>query len=246
MDNLITIQQLKDGYLAGVKLIDSNGVPIPDFAFENAITSARSWFENQTKIRVLPYQVNSEPHDFYQDEWLKFSWIQLYEYPIQSVTQIQAVYPTGQTILLFPSTWIKVYTRPGTIQLVPTAGTLTQVLLGQGGWYIPLLSGYLSYLPQLFFVTYTAGYATGQIPAVVNDVIGMRAATYILNLAGRMVLEPGIQSKSLGIDGLGQTMSAMAGRYGPYSGAIQDYLEKIEQAITMMQQRERGIPLTVL
>lgn len=246
MANLITVQQLKEGYLVGVKLTDENGQQFPNAVYDNAIRSAVGWFELKTKVHLTPFEVADEPHDFHAAEYLRFCWFNVYEYPVLSVNSITAIYPTGQVIMLFPQSWSKVYFKPGQINLVPTAGTLSQVLIGQGGGYLPLLSGRMDYLPQLFHLNYTAGFAEGKIPEVVNDAIGLRAATQIMGMAGTMVIESGLQSKSISIDGLSQSVAAATGQFGPYSGLINNYNQRLDDLIQNIMQDLQGIRMVVL
>jgi hypothetical protein len=246
MANLINSQQLREAYLTGVKQTDQQGNPFPNLVYDIAIQNAISWFEITTKIHTTDFVVADEIHDYHAEEYLRWSYLQVYEYPVQSVTSIQAIYPTGQTILLFPSTWIKAYPASGQIHLVPTAGTLTQVLIGQGGSYIPLLEGRFEYFPSLFHIAYTAGFTKGQIPAMVNEIIGLQAAIHVMSTAGSVVIEPGIQSKSLSVDGLSQTTSAMVGQFGPYSGRINAYQQRINSAVETITQQYKGIRMTVL
>jgi hypothetical protein len=238
---LITSQTLKDAYLLGVKLVDQTGTPFANSVYDTALKSAVSWFEYKTKIHVNPLTIEDETHDYRVAEYFHFAWFQMYEYPILSVESVQAIYPTGQTILLFPSTWVKIYMKAGQLNLVPTAGTLSQVLIGQGGNYLPLLHGTLSYLPQLFHIAYTAGFATNTIPDAVNDAIGLKAAIHIMDLAGSMVLEPGIQSISVAADGLSQSVSAMVGQFGPYTGRINDYQRRLDDLISTLTDEYKGI-----
>jgi hypothetical protein len=244
--NLITTQQLKDSYLVGVKQVDQNGAAYTNNVYDTAIKSAVSYLQLKTKVHVTPYQVTDEPHDYYVTEYDRFAFFQVFEFPILSVDSIQAVYPTGQTILLFPSTWVKINFKPGQINLVPTAGSLSQVLIGQGGSYLPLLSGALSWLPQLFHIAYTAGFANGQVPDAVNDAIGLRAGIHIMSSAGSTVIESGIQSKSTAIDGLSQTAAAMVGQFGPYSGRINEYQKRLDDLLETISQEFKGIRLTVI
>lgn len=246
MANLITVQQLKEAYLAGVKLTDNTGQPLPNALFDNAIKAAVSWFELKTKIHTTPTDIPDEPHDFHSDEYLQYCWIQVFEYPILEVVSVTAVYPTGQTIMVFPHNWVKMFAKSGQIQLVPTAGSLSQILIGQGGSYLPLLSGRMSYLPQLWRIAYKVGYEDGKIPDAVNDAIGCRAAIQVLNAAGRIVIEPGIQSKSVSIDGLSQSTAAMVGQFGPYSGSINEYQRRLDDLIETLTQEYKGIRMVVV
>lgn len=246
MANLLTAQQLKDAYLTGVKQIDSSGQPFSNAVYDQALKSAVSWFELKTKVHVTQINVVDEQHDYIRDWYDQFSWLNLYEYPVGEVTSMSAVYPTGQTILLFPSNWIKLRAKAGQIQLVPTAGSLSQVLVGQGGSYLPLLSGRLSNLPDLFLVSYTAGFAAGAIPDLVNEIIGLRAAIHVMSTSGSSVLEPGIQTKSVSIDGLSQSTAAMVGQFGPYSGRINEYQRRIDDDIETLMQEYKGIRFVVI
>lgn len=246
MANLITTQQLKEAYLVGVKLVDENGQPFPNAIFENAIDSAVAWFELKTKVHLAPFEVPDEAHDFHSAEYMRFCWFNVYEYPVLSVNSITAIYPTGQVIMLFPQSWSKTYFKPGQIYLVPTAGTLSQVLVGQGGGYLPLLSGRLDYLPQLFHLNYTAGFAEGKIPQVVNDAIGLRAAVMVMGQAGTMVIESGLQSKSISVDGLSQSVAAATGQFGPYSGLINNYNQRLDDLILNIMQDFQGLRMVVL
>jgi hypothetical protein len=246
MADLITTQQLKDAYLSGVKLADNTGQPLPDAVFTTALSAAASWFELKTKVHLSPIDIVDEQHDFNVEEYLNFCWLGVYEYPVISVSNVQAQYPTGQTILLFPSTWVKLRSKAGQIQLVPTAGTLSQVMLGQGGSYLPLLSGRLNHLPNLFLISYKAGFTAGNIPDAVNDAIGLRAAIHVMSAAGSMVIEPGIQSKSISIDGLSQSTAAMVGQFGPYSGRINEYNQRLTDLIDTITMEYKGIRMVVL
>ena len=245
-NNLVTWTQLRDVYLPGVRLTDAKGQAFSDSIYEIAIQNAVSWFELNSKVHVTPTIITNEQHDYRADEYLHFAWFQLYQWPVLSVQTIQATYPTGQTILVFPSPWVKLYNNPGQINLVPTAGTLTQVLIGQGGTFLPLLNGRLTYLPQLFQITYTVGFAQGQIPPLVNETIALRAAIHIMSLAGSMVIEPGIGNKSISVDGLSQSVAAMVGQFGPYSGRINEYNDRIEKNIVTITEQFMGIRMTVI
>lgn len=246
MSNLITTQQLKEAYLTGVKLVDSRGQPFPNIVFDLAIKSAVNFFELKTKVHTTPTTITDEPHDYIRDHYDNWGWMNLYEYPITEVTSLSAQYPTGQTIIVFPSSWLKIRAKAGQLQLVPTAGSLSQVLIGAGGSYLPLLSGRLSNLPNLFLVSYVAGFAQGAVPDSVNEAIGLRAAIHVMSTSGSAIIEPGVQSKSTSIDGLSQSTSLMVGQFGPYSGRINEYQRRLDDLLATIQQEYKGIMMLTL
>jgi len=243
MADLIVEADLIANYLSGVKLTDQNGVALPDSLFDTAIINAVAWFSMTHKVFIAPEIIEDEQHDYYVEQYQDYCYIALYHYPVLSVQSVQAIYPTGQSIMIFPQPWVKLRKKAGQIQLIPTAGTLSQVLIGQGGNWLPLM-GRLNSLPSLFHVSYTAGFDTGKVPDIVNAIIGMKAAIHVMN--NSTVLNPGIQSQSIGEDGLSQTMSVMGGKYGPYSGRINSYNEQIQELVNTLMAEYRGIPFTVI
>ncbi len=243
---LITPQELQTIWLAGVNLNDSTGTPFPNIIYETLIKSAISWFEEETHIFVLPTTITNEPHDYHRDEYGDFCFIKVYNYPLQSVQSLIASYPTGQTLLLYPASWIRIYINAGEIRVTPTNGSLSQILIGQSGSYMPLLSGSMPYFPQLFKVNYTAGFKKDEIPDVVNQIIGMKAAIGMLAIANNSVLQPGIGSASVDIDGLNQSMTVASGKYGPYSPMINIYQDLMKDMVANVKLKYQGIPFAVL
>lgn len=232
--------------MQGVKLIDSNGTPVPTSVYQYFLNAAIDYIAQESKVHVYPFTVLSEPHDYWVEQYMFWSQFKVYHYPVLSVQSITAVYPTGEVILLFPSTWVKCYPNAGQIMLVPTAGTLSQVLIGQGGSYLPLLDGRLSYMPQLFQLSYTAGFNLNAVPLMVNQAIGCKAALSMLALANNMAMEPGIGSKMISIDGLSQSTQVISGPYGPYSGMYRIYNEQLALHLQTLKDNYQGVNFTVV
>jgi hypothetical protein len=113
----------------------------------------------------------------------------------------------------------------GQIQLVPTQGTLSQVILGRGGSYLPLMFAGMGYLPQLFRISYTAGFEDGKIPMDLVDAVSKLAAVNVLSQLGQTIFPPGVTSVSSSIDGLSQSVGIMNnGQLPPvFSGLISSY-----------------------
>ena len=238
---LITIDELQTNYLTGVKMVNNQGQPWPTALYQNALDSAQSGFEIETHLFATPTVITNESHDYYAQEYAHFCYIKLFNYPVISVQNLTAVYPTGQTILMFPSSWIKIMPNSGQLMIVPTAGTMSQVLLGQGGSYLPLMGAGLSYLPGLFQVSYTAGFPLNQVPAVVNQIIGMKAAISLMGMASSNILEAGIGTKTISIDGLSQSVGIASGIYGPYSPLVRTYMEMIQENTKNIIAKYQGI-----
>lgn len=228
----LTAAFLKEHYLLGLTFIDESGNEYPDSWYEQKIAVAISHFEHHSQMSVLPNVVENEGHDYYINDYEQFAFIQLYQWPIietRDTPVVRAVYPTGQYITTFPREWIRPLPMHGQIQLVPTQGTLSQVLLGRGGSYLPIIYQGLGYLPILFQVDYTSGFDTGKVPQLILDAIAKLAAIEVLSVMGDTVRPAGVTSQSLGVDGLNESTGFQnSTEYAPiFSGRIAQYQREL-------------------
>ena len=67
--------------------------------------------------------------------------------------------------------------------------------------------GNAGYFPNLWAINYTAGFPCGEVPYDVIAVVSKMACFYPLNIAGDLVGGIAIASKSIGIDGLSQSIN---------------------------------------
>ena len=197
---------LLDNYLTGFTFAGANGQPLPPAFFEDKIANAIAMLENITHIDVLERQIVGEPHDYFATDYLNYAFLQLFRIPAQSVQEVRAVYPTGQVIQIFPSEWVRLRVEHSQLHLVPTSGSLAQVMLGGGAGYMPFIFG-TSYLPNLWEVDYVSGFAPDAIPREVVSVICKLASIEVLTIMSDLVGPVGVASSSLGIDGMSQSMS---------------------------------------
>lgn len=252
----LTPDLIRDAYMTGLSFVDKEGQPYPDSWFVTHINNAVIAFERFTKIHVLRRTITDELHDYYVEDYASFNFIQLFEWPILSVERVQAIYPTGQTVITFPNDWVKMTKEHGQIQLVPTVGTLSQVLLGQGGSYLPLIYTGMGYLPQLFHIDYTTGFAAGKVPVDIIDAIAKLATISLLTVAGDTVFPPGVTNISAGIDGLSQGIGIMNnGQLPPvFAGRISTYRAELygdprfgmPGALRLLKDHYRGMMMRVV
>jgi hypothetical protein len=247
---------LQANYMPGLDFVDNDGNPYPDSLYVQHINNAVTTFERETKIHVLRRTITDEAHDYYVEDYQMYAFIQLFQWPVLTVDSIGAVYPTGQTITTFPLEWVKLDNMHGQIQLVPTIGTLSQVILGQGGNYLPLLYSGLGYLPQLFRVGYTTGFADGNLPTDIVDAIAKLATISLLSVLGATVFPPGVTNISAGIDGLSQGVGIMNNGQTPpiFSGLITSYRTELYGSpgmgmrgqLRLLQDHYRGFMMRVM
>lgn len=232
---LLTPAQLKARYFFGIDLTDDTGAPLSDEVFRHYILSAIRWFEHELDIPLLPTTF-CELHDYYRSDYNAFNLICLDNYPVQEVLEFRVQYPSGQTVIEFPPEWFRLDAAAGTLQIVPTAGTLSEILVGQGGSFLPAIYNGMDYLPQLFQVQHIAGFGEGQVPRNIVDLIGMFAALGPFNIFGDLIAGAGIANISLSMDGLSQSIGTTSSATNAgYGARIKQYLEQIKKQIPVLR-----------
>lgn len=200
--NNLNANLLKSMYLVGIQI---NG--IEDSFFDYWISNAVDYIRSQTSLAVFDEIVMNEPHDYFAADFLQYGWLKVSRVPLKSVASVKAIYPTGNYLFTFPNEWLRVDRNGGQIQIVPSGGSLSQALLGQGGTYLPIIYRNLQYLPQLFHVEYTAGWEPGKVPNQLVDAVCKKACIDILAIVGDLIYGPGVVSRSVSVDGLSQSES---------------------------------------
>lgn len=203
----LTTDYLKDNYLVGFDFAGNDGQQLPPAFYEGKIADAIVKLESVAGFDVLERTVVGEKHDYFVTDYLNYAFMQLFRMPCQSVSQVRAVYPTGQTIQVFPSEWVRLNVEHSQFHLVPTSGSLAQVMLGGGNGYLPFIFAGLSYLPQLWEVDYVSGFRHDAIPREVVSAVCKLACVEIFTIFSDLVGPIGIASSSLGIDGMSQSVA---------------------------------------
>lgn len=234
---ILSVEQVRARYFFGIDDTNDAGTQLTDAVWEHYILSAIRQIEMELDISIVPTAF-VEPHDYYASDWNAFTFLQLDNYPVISVESFDVRYPSGQSIVQFPPEWYRLEREAGHLQIVPTAGTLSNLLVGQGGAFLPAVFNGQQYLPQLFEVEYTAGFEANRVPRNIVDIIGMAAALGPFNLFGDLIAGAGIATLSLSLDGLSQTIgttsSATNAGFGAriiqYTKQIKDQLPKLRAA----------------
>lgn len=231
IQGLLTVAQLKARYLFGIDLTNDAGEPLPDEVFAHYILSAIRWFETTVDISLLP-TLYQESHDYYRGDYYAFNFIPLDNYPVQELREFRVQYPSGQNVITFPPEWIRLDATAGHVQIVPTSGTLSEILVGQGGSFLPAVYNGMEYLPQLFNFQYVAGFGEGQVPRNIIDIIGKFASFGPFNIFGDLIAGAGIGNLSLSLDGLSQTIGTTASATNAgYGARLKQYGDEIKREI---------------
>jgi hypothetical protein len=244
---ILSVEQLKTVYLYGLDLTDDNGTPYPDVIFEWSINFAIDWLEKELDLSVRPTTYTDERYDYWLREYESWAFIKLKHSPVISVSSVKLMWPSDTTVLEFDPSWIQLQPEDGQINIIPTAGTLGQVLLVQGGGFLPLLSAGRDFLPNAFAVTYTAGFPEGECPMDIRELIGKKAAFGPLNIAGDLLGGAGIASQSIGIDGLSQSFNTTSSATNSGFGArLLQYKGEIKEQLETLKRYYKGIRLTAI
>lgn len=232
---ILTVEQVKARYFFGIDDTNDAGTKLSDAVWEHYIVSAIRQIEMELDIAIVPTTF-VEKHDYYANDWGAFSFIALDNYPVISVESFDVRYPSGQTVVTFPEEWYRLEEEVGHLQIVPTAGTLSNMLVGQGGSFLPAIFSGQSYLPQLFEIEYTAGFEANQVPRNIVEIIGMTASLGPFNLFGDLIAGAGIATLSLSLDGLSQSIgtTASATNAGFGSRLIQ-YIKQIKEQLPKLR-----------
>lgn len=261
IDSLVlSVQELKDVYLFGLDLTDDAGNPYPDVVFEWSIKFAVDWLEKELDIKLRPTRI-IENYDYYRADYQSWVYIKTRQGPIiddlrdvatvdlpdTSLTRVEVIWPSRQRVLEFDQTWIKIRPDIGHINIIPAAGTLSQVLLTSGGSFLPLLAEGRDFVPDLFKVSYTAGFASGTLPFDLREIVGKKASFGPLNIAGDLLGGAGIASQSIGIDGLSQSFNTTSSATNAgYGARLLQYSKEIKEQIPTLRRFYKGIPLVAV
>jgi hypothetical protein len=254
-DCVTNVWDLKQNFMFGLDLTDDSGFPFPNAMFEFAIRSAVDSLEKTIGVRLKPYVILEERQDYYLTDYREYAFIQLNEYPIQSVEKVMIRYPstpdiTGASTVDIPSSWVQINKVHGQINLVPTYGSFSNMIMGMGGDYLSFLwrgwMGNAGYFPNLWAINYTAGFECGAVPYDVIAVVSKMACFYPLNIAGDLVGGIAIASKSIGIDGLSQSINTTSSpENAGYSARLRQYERELKTEIPRLVGYYKGMRMAV-
>lgn len=227
VEPLLTPEMLVSRYLKNLPNVDTYNSDDLKSEIEIAMNEVEVMtglhlFKTQKKERV-PYD-----HNLYKN----FIHIKTNHRPILSVEKISVESTNGQTIYELPLEWMeKGFLHKGQINILPilsvfgSTGSIVNGVPSGALIFLQSLSNY-QWVPAFWMVEYTTGisHKDGEMPVIMNDIIGLTAAINILN--SLQVLNP-YTSQSLSQDGISQSSSSP----GP-----QIYQKKIEH---LEQRRER-------
>ena len=234
-------------FLTDIPLRGLGGEKMDDIAIEEKVRAETETLENYLSIKI-PKQIVSERRDFVKDEFINWGFI-MADYLVQSVRRLEGRI-NNVTQVTYPIEWAS--TRQGqdisrNIYIVPAAQSptnQTELAVMYTGKF-PLFA-YLQgqHIPNYWSFDYETGYDT--IPRDLLDAVGKLATIQVLAILGDVAFGAGIASKSLGMDGLSQSISTtQSAENSLYSARIRQYQKELDKAVKRLKGRYSGIPLIV-
>jgi hypothetical protein len=232
---LITPGDLKDIYLAGIQLyygwkdpVTGKAKPIEDPQIAKFIDKAISKAEALTNVTIFEHQIE-ERLQFDYSEYKSFGYMRVSHGPVSSVEKLAIIPSNGIELFNVPIEWIdQGQFKHRQINIVPLTYAIQtgQVSAGFYSSYsginhlFALIGAGYNWIPSYWQITYTVGFPRGEIPKMINNLIGILAAIDILSSLA--AARPGTSSSSLSIDNMSQSIS----------GAGQDiYRQRIEDLV---------------
>lgn len=241
---ILSAEELKQKYLFGLPL-EKDGVAIPDDLFEWHIAAAKEQLESLLNIK-FNRQVIKEQKDFFHDDWVQWSYVKA-SYPVVYPIALRGYLGTTKQVD-YPREWLsaratsdgKLYSR--ILYMVPTHSSATSqnnmIFTGMApnmNWFAS--KGGSGQIPSYWNMEYLTGFE--KVPADIVHVIAMLASVQALAIVSDMMMGNnhqtgmqgtgvgwGINSKSISIDGLSQSVSSGA-MNGIFSARIKQYLEQL-------------------
>ena len=232
LEPIINTAKLKQDYLFGIEINDKNGNPLPDKSYDQYISNAISLLEHFLDISITPVIDHIEDRDYYFNEYCDWGYFLLNNYPVIQIKKMELVYfrdPDGEpeTLQEIPNQWIRLQPHDGIVRLIPNARFPANLQVSQNGNYFPEVLR-TEHVPHLWRITYDFGFCDGGVPSLINQAIGMIAASQALIIGGNLVLGAGIASSSISLDALSQTINTtQSAENSAYSATIKEYGDKL-------------------
>lgn len=223
VESLITVERVEKEFLFGVTPlgVDDEGNKLGPDAIQTYINTAISIIEHDLDLFVMPRQIE-EHKDYFANDYWDWGFMQLNRIPVIDLKPIDGVTVSGlrivylrdendlETVLDIPKNWIRLDKATGIIRMVPNNKFPARLQVDASGAFFPELFRRYSTVPNLWVVTYMAGFAEGCIPVALNSAIGLLASIYYMNMIADLNLGAGIAATSLSLDGLSQSITSTA------------------------------------
>lgn len=221
MEPLLTPEQLLNRFLRGIDLSSQMKDPLTGKpqrwtaeGIKDIIDGAFITAEEELGLNLRPIVVR-EKHPFDRNSYNSYGFFILRQRPASRILRVSVTPPNDTTIYEMPLEWVetKYMNTSGQINIIPMtaaqlgglSSSINPVNSSNGGSFYLTLVNSAGWVPAYWQIEYISGFCDGNVPRVVNDLIGCIAASDILSMLATTYAA--VQSHSLGIDGLSQSIS---------------------------------------
>jgi hypothetical protein len=216
LEPILTPEQLVNRHLFGIPLVSQMVDPftrkpqvMSSEMIKDIIDGALQQAEMELHIDIRPVQ-HDEKYPFDRNLYESFGYMQLEHRPVQSIQEVAVTPPNGLDIYQVPLEWVETaYLPMGQLNIIPLTAAFiaggTVPTFSSGAAFFLSVFGNRWWIPSFWRVKYTSGYCDGNVPRVINELIGTIAAIEVLSQLA--VTYARSQSHSLGIDGMSQSVS---------------------------------------
>lgn len=242
IDDKFSVDEMKENYLYGIDLSDTEGKPFPVHLLRHHLNAAISYISRLLTIQITESE-EEEYHDYHASDYKNWGFMQLFKYPVQEVTEVTLTYGQEQGFTI-PIEWVKLDKNAGQITLFPSHGTAGGLIIGSSG-AIMGLHGRWNHAPQMWRVKYKAGMQ--QIPPDLYEAIYKKAVIGVMQVWGDLIIGAGIANQSVSVDGLSQSMgTTQSAMFGGASARAEEYRKDIELLLPALKMKYMGIRMTVV
>ena len=207
IEPILTPEKLVNRYLKGINLSQYSNDDLKDI-----LTIAADKAELLIATTITPVK-RKEKHPFDQNLYRSFIHIMANFGPILQINKFCIRSSNDKSIFEIPADWIdaaRFYQKQ--INVIPlTVVGATGISQGQptgaaGLAFIAAMNGGISWVPSYWEIEYTTGVCTkeGQVPSIINELIGCIAA---INILGNLGAQNKNTSVSISHDGISQSSS---------------------------------------
>jgi hypothetical protein len=226
---------LRRTYLYGVNLTNDQGLPYPAEIYEGQIRASVESLEGMLGVSIMPDEIVAEPYDVSLTHSPRYQ-LKVLRRPVQEITKWVFRYGPQRIEL----TSDKVTVRYGLGGEIEAYLRTTVPGLWDGFHWFP---GYGAFrhgaIPAMIELDYRVGF--DRVPAAMKDWIGLTASLLALDTAGDLIAGAGIASKSIGQDGLSQSVSTTSSATNAgYGARIKSYRDRLPALETTLRAQYRG------
>lgn len=249
---ILSPTELMENYMFGIPLCANDGRKMASSAISQHILSAQSLIENLFSIK-LTKQVIEENRDFNRQEFMSWGYIKTM-YPIVYIDNLEG-WINGVCQITYPKEWLSIKKNESiavyrNVYLIPNSGDKEGARMTNNSLIYNGLSPHLGWFGQTYIPNYwRVRYITGwdKLPADLMDFTAKLAAINVLAIIGDVLYGIGLTSISISLDGVSQnTPLTRSSQGGLFAGRIKTYIDDMNQNISTLQSKYRGIVFEVL